>query len=286
MAKLPQITKARICKYCEQELILASNSFSNHVKHCKKRPESDNFKKLSEAIRLGHDRRLGEVKSFKVVCSHEKCENSFEVREREFKFPLKEKYFCSRKCSNSRERTPEVCAKISKSVRSTWRTKVANMTPEEFDIRNNKGRMRQIFTSKGERELLQLLQERLPEYEFTSGGSIKIDKTFVQRDIISKVNKIVIEYDGPWHFVSITGEENLKKKQHKDQLLNNWCRENDFKLIRVSPFNFRKFPNLFDKLVDLIINNSELYQEMYDKNLNEDVQYVLRNTISDYNPVT
>lgn len=274
MSILPQIIKARICKHCKQEFVLASNVFSNHVRWCTERPKKEGVNSLSLAMREFHNKNSGEIKDFNVFCANSKCGVSFVVREREFKFPSKERYFCSRSCANRRIQTLEVNQKRSVSSRKTWEEKISQMTEEELNSLKNKTK---CFTSQGERDLLALLQARLPEYEFTTGGSIAINKTMVQRDIFSKTCKIVIEYDGPWHFVSITGEANLKKKQYKDGLLNAWCIENNYRLIRVSPFDFKKFPELFDNLVDLITNNSDLYQEMYNDSLNKDVRYVLRN---------
>lgn len=279
MAKLPQILKPRICKHCKETITLTSNVFSNHVKHCKVRLGSRNYVNNAAANRASQDRRHGEVKSFKVCCANTQCNKFFEIQEREFKFPSKEKYFCSRSCANRRQPTAESNLARSVASKNSWTERISKMTESELEIFKNKSN---CFTSQGERDLLNLLQTALPMYGFTSGGSVKIDNTLVQRDIISKTNKIVIEYDGPWHFIPITGEENLKKKQYKDQLLNRWCFENNVRLIRVSPFNFKKFSNIFNKLVNLITNSSDLYSEMYNDNLNKDIRYTLRNTVSDF----
>jgi hypothetical protein len=50
-----------------------------------------------------NDKKYGEFKNFKVIC--EKCGKELEVTEREKLFPQKEKYYCDRKCANSREST-------------------------------------------------------------------------------------------------------------------------------------------------------------------------------------
>jgi hypothetical protein len=60
-------------------------------------------------------KRFGEIKNFKVKCN--KCEKEFEVTEREKLFPQKEKYYCSRSCANSHNRTEESKLKTSNSIK-------------------------------------------------------------------------------------------------------------------------------------------------------------------------
>ena len=74
-----------------------------------------NFKeKISESGKKYYVEKFGKIKEFKVVCF--KCQKTFIVNEREFRFPEKKKYFCSRQCANSREKNEETKRKISEGV--------------------------------------------------------------------------------------------------------------------------------------------------------------------------
>lgn len=59
--------------------------------------------------------RYGDIKIFNVKC--EICDINFNVKEREKKFPEKEKYFCSRSCANTRKHTTETKKKISDTLK-------------------------------------------------------------------------------------------------------------------------------------------------------------------------
>jgi hypothetical protein len=58
---------------------------------------------LKTGIRTGFDNKLGKIKEFQVTCKT--CDKEFAVNERESQFPIKEKYYCSKSCANSRTRS-------------------------------------------------------------------------------------------------------------------------------------------------------------------------------------
>lgn len=60
---------------------------------------------ISKALIAANIKKYGEFKDFKVICN--KCQVSFIVNEREFKHPMKEKYFCNRSCANSKSHSDE-----------------------------------------------------------------------------------------------------------------------------------------------------------------------------------
>lgn len=96
------------CLCCGKEV---KNKFCNtscQNKYQKRQPTIEQIKK-------GQITRFGEFKSFMVVCN--KCEKEFEVVEREKLHPQKEKYYCSRSCSNSHIRTKESKLKTSNSIK-------------------------------------------------------------------------------------------------------------------------------------------------------------------------
>lgn len=76
----------------------------------------------STRIRLNRD--LGKLRVFIVKCY--KCKSVVKVKEREKKFPLKEKYFCSRSCANGKSWSEE--DNLKKSL--AW--KPSNQSVEEW----------------------------------------------------------------------------------------------------------------------------------------------------------
>lgn len=89
------------CKHCKQEFgFTRTTDKANHSKHCSKNPTREAFyEKVKLSTQKRFDSKLGEIKEFEVNCSC--CGLTFLVKERENQFPLKEQYFCSRRCSNS-----------------------------------------------------------------------------------------------------------------------------------------------------------------------------------------
>ena len=94
--------------------------------------------------------------------------------------------------------------------------------------RENKGGRR--FNSKGELRLKAFIKASLPNDGFTSGMIDK--KTRLNPDIWSRTRKVVVEYDGIWHFKDIHGQ--LADKQRRDRELEEWCVSNGWRIIRIS----------------------------------------------------
>lgn len=84
------------CKFCES--CFSSQGLPNHEKCCDENP-TKNTSVFSESGLKGAVSRYGPVKNFEVACH--KCNEDFEVEEREEVFPNKEKYFCSTECARS-----------------------------------------------------------------------------------------------------------------------------------------------------------------------------------------
>ena len=174
----------------------------------------------------------------------ETCGNSFFYETFENKIDVKK--FCGRSCANSRKIsfTKEVKLKISRSVSKTMKAKW-----EKGELTVNKK-----FSSKDERLILEYLKDKFPTHEWTSGGTIKISDELISRDMYSNKLKICIEYDGVWHFRDIHGQ--LTTKQKKDTLLNTWCLENGWKIIRISESWWKENSRNFDLIDSLITSDS------------------------------
>ena len=94
--------------------------------------------------------------------------------------------------------------------------------------------------------ILKHFKEKYQNDNWTSGGGLKYEGKRISRDMYSNKLKVCFEYDGVWHFKDINGQ--LEKKQLKDQLLEKWCVENGYRLIRVDENSF----NGVEQIEDLI----------------------------------
>jgi hypothetical protein len=175
----------------------------------------------------------------------------------------KDKYFCSRSCANSRERSEEVRAKISASVSKSLKEKFRDdkVYRENLLNRVNKNGYN-LFHSSGEEEIIKFLKKELPKADWLINGNLHFKDENICRDVWSCVLKICIEYDGIWHFKDIHGQ--LEYKKMKDKLLLDWCIVNGYRLIRISDDLYKKYPDIVkEKLLQAINISLEQYIEIY-----------------------
>jgi hypothetical protein len=207
------------CSTCE-EIFTNHALYANHVRWAHKTDKKAFSEKMSKSITNFYKEVNGEKIVLETAC--EKCLKLFSYETKSLK--PRNKRFCSRSCANSRKLsfTEDVKKRISESVSKTIKKKWEN---GEMKISKN-------FSSKEERKILEYLKDKYNEDNWTSGGGLKISDETISRDIYSINKKICIEYDGIWHFKDIHGQLETKKK--KDQLLNDWCMENGWKIIRIS----------------------------------------------------
>lgn len=119
----------RTCKYCKQTFDIPGRSFSNHVRWCGKNPNTNALENVRLANRLIADKRFGIRAEFDVSCA--KCGCQFTVSERENSFPSKSRYFCSRRCANTKEPTESTKRKIAESLKKLYPKKTL---PEQVCI--------------------------------------------------------------------------------------------------------------------------------------------------------
>ena len=151
------------------------------------------------------------------------------------------------------------------AARSAGLKKWRDENPQEFYEKCTKV-MHEKWTSEPERVLREFCQSLNPN--FKGNQQIKsINHFFVnntnskQIDILDKSRKIILELDGPHHFLPIYGEETLIKNQMKDAELENYCRDKGYLFIRISHSEFRysskKFSTqLLGKVQKILENNN------------------------------
>lgn len=231
----------KICEHCSQTFE-SHSAYANHIRWAHKTDKKSFSEKMRETTLNFYSKQRGPKISVERTC--ETCGNSFFYETFENKIDVKK--FCGRSCANSRKIsfTKEVKLKISRSVSKTMKAKW-----EKGELTVNKK-----FSSKDERLILEYLKDKFPTHEWTSGGTIKISDELISRDMYSNKLKICIEYDGVWHFRDIHGQ--LTTKQKKDTLLNTWCLENGWKIIRISESWWKENSRNFDLIDSLITSDS------------------------------
>lgn len=169
-------------------------------------------------------------------------------------FEKRNNMFCCQICANtytSQHMTQSTRDKIGESVKQ-WHID----NPEKSaELRSNHINTA-CFSSKGERELRSILQNKFPELNFTTGGCWKVaDNMYKSVDIYSRQIQLIIEYDGIYHFQDIYG--NLPEVQLKDKLLEQWCAEHDWKIIRVNETTYYTHKEQIVSLLCNYINDVE-----------------------------
>lgn len=175
---------------------LDSLNNSDSVRHQKLR----NTLKIKQVKTIEYNRTNELNQLQKWISEQHRCERCGKI--------MIEKYgsgrFCSKSCAHVRDMTSEIIHKISETAKNN-----SNEHPEWFGFHNKQANEVQMkyFSSKKERELRKILQNEFPQYNFTTGIISHMeynDKIYrLCPDIWSNSLKIIIEYDGIWHFKDI-----------------------------------------------------------------------------------
>ncbi len=206
-----------------------------------------------QKVEIARSKKFGKLQQFKVHCF--KCNKEFEVIEREFQFPKKQKYFCCINHANSRVITHSEITrkKLSNSQKQLWQNEL--YSSKHIVVCK-------VFNSKNEREIVKYFKDNFLNEEWTSGGCIKFKDNLIVRDLYSNKLKVCIEYDGIWHFKNIHNQ--LEEKQLKDKLLEEWCIKNNFKLIRISENIYNSDKQYWlNKLINAVYNSTEKIIKFY-----------------------
>jgi len=208
-------------------------------------------KNLSEGAKKSNEARFGKYIEEKCTCSKIGCTNNICIRYREGK--RKGKYYCSRSCSNSRGKMSEENKKIiSSKISEKWKEGVFDNILEKSQNRK--------FSSKNERLIVNYFKLNFPMDKWKSGGMILHKGYRISRDLYSDVLKVCFEYDGIWHFKDINGQ--LEDKINKDKALESWCKEKNYRIVRIQEEFFKDTGQIYDliyKRKDLVIKLGNKY---------------------------
>lgn len=178
---------------------------------------------------------------------------------------------CNRKLSTSERKnrfcSTEACRFQAHSIGGTaaWKDRTTMLRIVQTTVWNNpmwvknmgtgstKPEMRKYFSSKGERELTEVIKNRLPQYHWQTGGSHNIGNNVRKAfDVYCKDIKLIVEYDGAYHWKNIYG--NLPIVQMKDRQMETFCINNGWKLIRVNERTYQKMPQIVETIINMILN--------------------------------
>ena len=216
------------CLYCGKEV---KNKYCNTS--CQNKHQN---KRNKEKMMLN---KYGENKIFTVSCFN--CGNYFDVSEREKKHPEKEKYFCSRSCSNTRKHSKETREKISKSLKKEKILKVCEFCNKkyylEYKRRNQRFCSRSCSTkyknknlkicnnggiksvkSQNRRSKNEIYFAELCEKHFNNILTNEQIFNGWDADIILKDEKIAVMWNGIWHYKKITEKHSIKQVQNRDKI--------------------------------------------------------------------
>jgi hypothetical protein len=215
--------KNKYCSFsCRNKAINANRNYKNpeYLEKMSKFYENRS-EKLSQ-------RRYDDI----VACKH--CKKEFVVVKSIDNPNRGKKLFCSTSCANSFKYSDRIYKEklgesISNGMKRRW---------NDLEYRSHMAEVqshRKQFTSKTEKIIREYFINNYPEEEWTYGGSLKIEDEYISRDLYSNSLKICFEFDGIFHFKKIFAFE---KKRKKDILLEKWCSQNDYVLIRMSDSYF------------------------------------------------
>ena len=102
--------------------------------------------------------------------------------------------------------------------------------------------------SKGENKIEKYLEKRklqfTPQYSFSNckhKRTLPFDYAVIINDQI-----ILIEYDGIFHYKDVFGKKDLEGQQNRDGIKNEFCKNNDIKLIRIPYWDYENIERILD----------------------------------------
>ena len=184
--------------------------------------------------------KFGLLKEFTVKCKN--CEKEFIVKEREKLFPKKETYFCSRGCANKRILSDETKEKIKKTLIKNNTIKIlCKQCNKEFEVPYRK--KAQLFCSRNCNALWRNLNKGLAHKAgiasvVSQSKRSKNEIYFAElckkyfnnvltnepifngwdADIIIENIKIVVFWNGKWHYEKIKKNHSVKQVQNRERI--------------------------------------------------------------------
>lgn len=243
-----------VCDVCgfttENGKILSNHKRWKHIAGKGSQRYSDCIEKLKKS-------RVVERITKDFICPI--CGKTFTITNTESYFNskrfLQHSHCCSSSCAHTRSLSDETKQKLSAYAKD-HPTGFASPDFVQKGTRKNH--------SKRELEIVDYLKANFPDDDWKQGfvqGKTKYNGCYLNPDIHSNKLHVVIEYDGIWHFKDINGQ--LAYKQAVDRAMTNWCKENNYKLIRIDEelniTNAQIVDAIYNNNSQLILFNSKRY---------------------------
>ena len=203
---------------------------------------------------------------------HNKCKNSFKMRPANFKLGNRCPYCAGvkkltiesikEKVYNLVEDEYEVLSKeyINNKTPLLFHHNICNhdfyMTSKDF-LKNNGNRCPKCKRSKGELYIEKFLKENNLTFRADVRDTGCKNKRNLQFDfeVIKDNTKYYIEYDGRFHYEPFKNNEkeliHLKNQKTNDKIKDKWCKDNNYKLIRISYKDFNKIDNILNESLNI-----------------------------------
>jgi hypothetical protein len=208
------------------------------------------------------------TKGTPILMKHNLCNYSWKVRPNNF---LSQNGRCP-KCAGNIKKTTEIFKKEVFDLVGNKYTVMGEYTntntpikmyhkkcgknyfvrPNDF-IKKDGNRCPYCYESKGEEKIKKFLEK----YNFNYDCQIKIDGcqnekllSFDFKIYLNKKEFILLEYDGRQHYIPIFGELAFKKQKENDLIKDNFCKQNNLKLVRIC---YKDYENINHLLKDLLI---------------------------------
>lgn len=200
------------------------------------------------------------------VCKCLKCGKEFEQTAKPSLWASnKVRKFCSSECAHSRVWTDEKKQALSLKMKELMKENPIGFISPEFKAKE----VARKNHSKRELEIVHYFKENFKDDEWKVGcinGSKRYDDIMLVPDLWSKKLKVIIEYDGIWHFKDIHGQ--LERKHHIDRVTFKYCKENNYRLIRVDEdckISIQEIVNaVYNDNKQIELFNSNRYQYLFE----------------------
>lgn len=189
--------------------------------------------------------RVARKKRMEVVVTCKECGKAFTVTTTEVCFKNgKYRHYCSSACAH-KQGSKNVDYKI---ISQKMKEHPVGCYSLEWKIEHPDAACSRKNFSKRELEIVNFFKSNFPNDEWKQGFLKGTNNLSV--DLRSDRLKVVIEYDGIWHFKDIHNQ--LNKKQNNDKQVLQYCRKNGYRLIRIDE--------------DLKVQMSDIVKAVYESN--------------------
>lgn len=241
-----------LCNVCQQEFSKGIGRSCSRLCHNRSINRARNY---ADPVFIANMRKSKNAEPVEKACVA--CGVLFTVYARTKTGPNSKRKFCSRKCAHTFNATTNLALlhteKINAKRKETARRKIQQGQKWGFlDLTESDRADRllksQRHSSAGERIIRAALQQQDPEWK----AHRKVGRKAV--DLINHHLRVVVEYDGEWHFRKLHELHNFEQVKAKDQETEQWCTEHNYTLYRISENYFKR---TLDSNVQLVVDDIE-----------------------------